>query len=145
MNSTSVLPGHPAPHAGRVSIVRLLLLLSGAPLAWAVQIAAGYAAAAYACYPHRDALAAPILPHLHGALVALSVGAIAVSALCALLSYRSWRLTRNEVEGDHHQLLDVGEGRTRFMALCAFISSAGFGLALLATTSVLVLVQPCGL
>ncbi|HEU4376499.1 MAG TPA: hypothetical protein VFS02_23600 [Telluria sp.] len=145
MNSANAAPGHPAPHAGRVSITRLLLLLTGAPVAWAVQIAAGYGAAAYACYPHRDALAAPVLPHLHGLLIALSVAAIALAALCALLSYRSWRLTRNEVKGDHHQLLDVGEGRTRFMALCALISSVGFGLALLVTTSVLVLVPPCGL
>ncbi len=137
--------GHPAPHANRVSILRLLLLLAGAPLAWSVQIVAGYGAAAYACYPDRAALASPVLAHLHGALVALSVAAIALSALCALLSWRSWRTTRHEFEGDHHHLLEVGEGRTRFMAMCALISSVMFTLALLLTTSVLVLVAPCGL
>jgi hypothetical protein len=137
--------GHPAPHANRVGILRLLLLLAGAPIAWAVQIAAGYGAAAYACYPDRASLAAPVLPHLHGALVTLSVVAIAVSLLCALLSYRSWRTTRHEFEGDHHHLLDAGEGRTRFMSMCALISSVMFALALVLTTSVLVLVAPCGL
>ncbi len=137
--------GHPAPHANRVSILRLLLLLAGAPIAWAVQIAAGYGAAAYACYPDRASLAAPVLPHLHGALLAMSVATIAVSVLCALLSYRSWRATRHEFEGNHHHLLDVGEGRTRFMSMCALINSVLFTIALVLTTTVLVLVAPCGI
>lgn len=137
--------GHPAPHANRVGILRLLLLLAGAPLAWAVQIAAGYGAAAYACYPDRFSLPAPVLPHLHAALVTLSVVAIAVSLLCALLSYRSWRSTRHEFEGDHHHLLEVGEGRTRFMSMCALINSILFAVALVLTASVLLLVAPCGL
>lgn len=137
--------GHPAPHANRVGILRLLLLLAGAPIAWSVQIVAGYGAAAYACYPDRFSLPAPVLPHLHAALVTLSVAAIAVSLLCALLAYRSWRATRHEFEGDHHHLLEVGEGRTRFMSMCALINSILFAIALVLTTSVLVLVAPCGL
>jgi hypothetical protein len=136
---------HPAPQAGKVSILRLLLMLAGAPIAWAVQIAAGYGAAAYACYPHRTSLGASVLPQLHAVLATLSIAAIAVALLCALLSWRSWRSTRDEFPGDHHQLLEVGEGRTRFMAMCALITSIGFALALLLTTAVLVLVAPCGL
>lgn len=137
--------GHPAPHADRVGILRLLLLLAGAPIAWAVQISAGYAAAAYACYPDRFSLPAPVLPHLHGALATLSAATIAVSVACALLSYRSWRATRHEFEGDRHHLLDVGEGRTRFMSMCALINSVLFTVALILTIGALVLVAPCGL
>ena len=33
--------GHPSPHAGRISALRQLLILAGAPLAWSVQIALG--------------------------------------------------------------------------------------------------------
>lgn len=145
IHAGKVPAGHPAPHANRVGILRLLLLLAGAPIAWSVQIAAGYAAAAYACYPDRFPLASPVLPHLHGALATLSAAAIAVSVLCAVLSYRSWRATRDEFEGDQQHLLEVGEGRTRFMSMCALINSILFTLALVLTISVLVLVAPCGL
>lgn len=138
-------PGHPSPRAHRLSLWSLMLALIGAPLAWSVQISAGYAAAAYACYPHRDALAAPVLPHLHLALGLLSAGAIAVAVLSGLLAWRNWKRTREEVEGDHHSLLEKGEGRSRFMALCALINSIGFSLALLLTSAVLFLVAPCGL
>lgn len=137
--------GHPAPQGGRVSIWRLLLLLAGAPLAWSVQVLVGYGAAAYACFPKRQSLAQPVLSQLHLGLVVLSVAAIAVSALCALLSWRDFRHTRTERPGDHHQLLETGEGRTRFMALCGMLTSLLFLCALLLTTSVLVLVSPCGL
>lgn len=135
----------PAPAAGRAGIWSLLLILSGAPLAWSVQIAAGYGFAAYACYPKRESLAQPVIAGLHTGLLVLSVAAIIVALLCALLAYRAWRATRDETQGNHHDLLEVGEGRTRFMALCALISSIGFAIALLLTTSVLVLVSPCGL
>lgn len=138
-------PGHPSPQAQRLSVLSLMTALIGAPLAWSLQISAGYAAAAYACYPRRDALAAPVLPHLHLALSLLSVGAMLIAVLSGLLAWRNWRLTRGEVEGDHHVLLEQGEGRSRFMSLCALISSIGFGLALLLTSTVLFLVAPCGL
>jgi hypothetical protein len=137
--------GHPSPKAGQVGIWRQLLILAGAPLAWSVQITAGFASAAYACYPNRNSLPEPVLPHLHVGLVTLSIVAIAVSLLCAVLSWRDWHRSRDEMEGDHHHLLEVGEGRTRFMAICALINSVLFTLALLLTTSVLVLVAPCGL
>lgn len=137
--------GHPSPHAGRTSALRQLLILAGAPLAWSVQIALGYGAAAYACYPHRMALARPVLPHLHLLLALLNAATIAVAALCALLAWRDWRHTRTELPGGHRHLLETGEGRSRFMALCGVISSLLFLGALLLTASVLLLVPSCGL
>lgn len=137
--------GHPSPQAGRLNVWRQLLILAGAPLAWSLQIILGYGAAAYACYPNRVPLAQPILPRLHLSLTMLSAAAIAVAALCALLAWHDWRHTRAESPGGHKHLLETGEGRTRFMALCGVISSLLFLGALLLTTSVLVLVSPCGL
>lgn len=134
-----------APAGGRAGIWPLLLILSGAPLAWSVQIVAGYSFASYACYPKRDSLAQPVIAGLHTGLLILSVVAIVVALVCALLAYRAWRGTRDETQGNHHDLIEVGEGRSRFMALCALISSIGFAIALLLTTSVLVLVAPCGI
>ena len=137
--------GHPAPRAGQLGIWRMLLILGGAPLAWSVQIIAGYATAAYACFPKRAPLSQPVFASLHAGLAVLSAAAIAVSLVCLVLAWRSWRATRAEMPGDHQHLLDVGEGRTRFMALSAVISSVLFLFALLLTTSVLMLVQPCGI
>lgn len=136
--------GHPAPHRSRVSMTALAIGLAGAPLAWSVQIVVGYAIAAYACYPQRMSLAAPIVDGLKGQLALLSLAAILLAAICTLVGYRSWRATRNEQAGDQHALLEQGEGRTRFMAMCALVTSASFTVVLVFTSIVLVLVQPCG-
>lgn len=137
--------GHPAPHRGRVSLTMLAIGLAGAPLAWSVQIVVGYAIAAYACYPQRMSLAAPVLTGLKSQLAVLSVAAIVLAAICTFVAYRSWHATRGEQPGDQHALLEHGEGRTRFMALCGLITSASFLVLLVFTSVVLALVQPCGL
>jgi hypothetical protein len=136
--------GHPAPQRGRVGAAALIIGLTGAPLAWSIQIVAGYAIAAYACYPQRMSLAAPVVAGLKGQLAMLSLAAILLAAICTLVGYRSWRASRDEQEGDHHALLEHGEGRTRFMAMCALVTSAGFLVVLVFTSIVLVFVQPCG-
>ncbi len=136
--------GHPAPQRARVSLTALVIGLTGAPLAWSIQIVVGYAIAAYACYPQRMSLAAPIVADLKGQLAMLSLAAILLAAICTLVGYRSWRASRDEQAGDHHALLEHGEGRTRFMAMCGLVTSAGFLVVLIFTSVVLVLVQPCG-
>jgi hypothetical protein len=136
---------HPAPQRSRVSLVMLAIGLVGAPLAWSVQIVVGFAIAAYACYPQRMSLAAPVLAGLKGQLAALSIAAIVLAAICTFVAWRSWSRTRGEQAGDHHALLEHGEGRTRFMAMCGLLTSAGFLIVLLFTSVVLVFVQPCGL
>jgi hypothetical protein len=136
--------GHPAPQRARVGAAALAIALAGAPLAWSIQIVVGYAIAAYACYPQRMSLAAPVIDGLKGQLTMLSLAAILLAAICTLVGYRSWRATRGEQGGDHHALLEHGEGRTRFMAMCGLVTSAGFLVVLLFTSVVLVLVQPCG-
>jgi hypothetical protein len=138
-------PGHPSPHRHRVSVFWIMLALIGPPLAWSLQISAGYALAAYACYPKRDALPAPILPHLYASLTVLSVVAIVMTVLCGIIAWHNWQRSRNEAAGDHHHLAEVGEGRSRFMSLCALIVSVGFAAALVVTGAVLLIVSPCGL
>jgi hypothetical protein len=136
--------GHPAPQRARVSLTALVIGLTGAPLAWSIQIVVGYAIAAYACYPQRMSLAAPIVADLKGQLAMLSLAAILLAAICTLVGYRSWRASRDEQGGNHHALLEHGEGRTRFMAMCGLVTSAGFLVVLIFTSVVLVFVQPCG-
>jgi hypothetical protein len=118
--------------------------LAGAPLAWSVQIIVGYAVSAYACYPRRMPLALPLFDSLRGMLLTISAAAIALSLLSTLVAYRSWTATRAEHEGNQHAALEAGEGRTRFMALCGLVTSAGFFIALLFTGVIPLLVHPCG-
>lgn len=90
-------------------------------------------------------LAEPVLAGLRTQLGLVSVAAIIVAALCTLIAYRTWARTREEQQGDRHALLEAGEGRTRFMAMCGLLTSASFLIALIFTSLVLLLVQPCGL
>jgi hypothetical protein len=142
---SSVSPGHPAPSRREVSLAALLIGLVGAPVAWSVQIVLGFALSAYACYPRRMSLPEPVLAGLRTELGLVSTVAIVLAALCTLVAYRSWARTRKEQESDGHALLDAGEGRTRFMAMCGLLTSASFLIALIFTSMVLLLVQPCGI
>jgi hypothetical protein len=142
---SNVAPGHPAPSRGEVGLTALLIGLIGAPFAWSVQIILGFALSAYACYPRRMSLPEPVLAGLRTELGLVSAAAIVLAALCTLVAYKSWARTRKEQESDGHVLLDAGEGRTRFMAMCGLLTSASFLVALIFTSLVLLLVQPCGL
>jgi hypothetical protein len=51
---------------------------------------------------------------------------------------------KDEMEGDHFALIDVGEGRTRFMAMWGMLFSSGFLIAILFTTIASVMVPSCG-
>ncbi len=77
-------------------------------------------------------------------------GAIAVLLLCALaaavagfLSWRKFVEVREEVEGDHDELVEVGHGRTRFVALWGVYLGGGFALTTLVTLVAFLLVPRC--
>lgn len=139
---------HPAPHRARVRLPLLLFGLGGAPAAWLAQTSANYAFAAQACFVAgaRQTVAAPG-PHVpHTVLWLINLGTVGVALACAAISYRHWRATRGEVAGapaHHHHLLDVGEGRTRFLALCGLLAALTFLAATLFGTVGLVVVPPC--
>jgi hypothetical protein len=124
------MKSHPAPHRDRVALSALLFGLAAAPLAWQVQILVGSAAAPSA---HKSTLLA---------LFALCLAAALTGGLVAL---RSWRLTFQELPGSAHDLVDGGEGRTRFMAMCGMLVSLLFFYALLFGLTALCLVPPPGI
>ncbi len=61
-----------------------------------------------------------------------------------MTAWKSWRATREEEGGEQEELLEVGEGRTRFMALAGMLLSALFGLAVLFNAIPPFLVPACG-
>jgi hypothetical protein len=132
--------GHPAPGRDRVSLRALWFGLAGAPAAWSLQLTIQYALAAHDCYPHRTPSARP-LGHALGPVIGIAtVLAVAIAVGAFGTALYAWRVTRDEVTPwSHAALLEVGEGRTRFMAYAGMLASLLFlfGIGLNAIASVL--------
>jgi len=143
--SEATLPGHPAPHRDRVGGWMLSFALLAAPVAWAVQGGVDYSISSHVCYPHDQ----PV-PHLvqgwewlYPLLLAVNIAGIAVGIAAAFVAWRAWRLTREEHHGGGTQLMEAGEGRSRFLAACGLMLCAGFLAAIVANTVALFMVPSC--
>ena len=136
--------GHPAPHRGRVGLAALMFGICAAPLAWDAQMIFGSALSGFVCYPHDAPLAAPLWVGSKSVTLVLSFIGMGMAIVAGLISWRSWRRTKDERPGSFHHLLEIGEGRTRFMATVGMLTSALFLIALAFGVSVLCLVPLCG-
>ncbi|MEA2858006.1 MAG: hypothetical protein QOC72_45 [Methylobacteriaceae bacterium] len=144
--SSSMMVEHPAPHRDRVPIAILIFEVFVGPVAWGLHLLANSAIAGQLCYPGP----APLLTHApsEAALRFLLGGSGALAILLALIgtyvSYKSWRATRREREGSHHDLMEVGEGRTRFFAFAGLFTGLVFALVIFCDTVSILLVPICG-
>jgi hypothetical protein len=145
MSESAASFGHPAPHRHKVSLASLLFGFWGGPIAWIGQLFFNYGLSSNACYPGRTPLTEiPVgWRWIDPALLAFDVAALLVGAAAAFAAYRAFAITREEMEGDPHHLLEVGEGRSRFLALCGLITAGGFLLIMLFNTLSLLLVPLC--
>jgi hypothetical protein len=134
---------HPASHRHRVGLAALFFGLAAAPVAWNAQLLFGVALSAHACYPRDVPLILPIWSGLWGILLAIDVAGIVLAIIGGIVSFRSWRLTFDEAPGSAHHLLDVGEGRTRFLAMFGILTSFLFTIALLFATASVFVVPIC--
>lgn len=75
----------------------------------------------------------------------IGVAAVLVSLFALWAAYRTWRLTRQEAEGDAHEALSVGAGRTRFLGLCGMVASSIFIVGTLFLLLVPILESPCAM
>jgi len=128
---TSLSP-HPAPQRDRVSLLDSAFGLLGGPLAWFIQICAGYTLASWPCFPEEQRYLAPRAGYgwTGSAIISVSIAAFIICVAALLVSRRAYSRVRNETHGDHRHLLDVGGGRTRFLALWGMIFSSAFGVAI---------------
>jgi hypothetical protein len=146
-SDNSLLPsqtGHPAPQRSRAGLAALLFGIAAAPLAWDAQILFSSALSGFECYPHAAPLAAPLWGGSRALMLAVSLSGVVISSVAGLISWRSWWRTKEERPGSLHHLLELGEGRTRFMAMAGMLTSGLFLIALAFGISVLCLVPPCG-
>ncbi len=133
---------HPSPHRHRVTPRALWFGLYGAPAAWSVQVLVGFAMSAHGCYPRAIPLASPVIGVRAIALLVTAVAAgLAIAA--GVTALVSWRTTREEMDGREEALLEIGDGRTRFMALSGVLVSILFLLAIGLSYLSIAVVPPC--
>ena len=144
---------HPAPARGHVAPAALWFGIFGGPAAWTIQTLVDLPLASHACFPRLEPLARPVLHGMQGIVLVVSLLAVAVSIAAGLVAWRSWSRTRAEQQegagkgSDHDHpsaLLETGEGRTRFMALCGVLTSIVFVVVTAAQLATVMLVAPCG-
>jgi hypothetical protein len=123
--------GHPAPHRERVSFSGLLFSLVAPPLAWSTHLVVNFAFASHACFPGHSPRLTPLpdLDWLRLLLIAVNLASIAICFGAALIALRSWRASSQEMAEIGSPLVEIGEGRTRFLAGWGLIISIGFLVA----------------
>jgi hypothetical protein len=141
--SDVIRDSHPSPHRAKTGLAPLLYGLTAAPLAWVASQFANAALAQEACFPGTEPLVAPAFAGVHVFHAAVLFAALLVSLSAALIAFRAWRLSGGERAGGAGALLDVGEGRTRFMAFAGLLTSLGFAVATLFSLPALFLVPAC--
>ena len=144
MNQTTNADSHPSPHRHHVGIWTLWFAIFGAPAAWSLQELTDAAVAGHACFPYFRPLVSPNFSALSLVVVVVGIGALLIAIAAWFVGWGAWRSTSNEHEGSHHALLEVGEGRTRFMAISGLIVSSIFILAVLLNTISFLFTAPCG-
>ncbi len=119
---------HPAPHRGHVSLALLALALFGTPSIWGLRLVLKYGIDSYFCFPgetRHNVLPGWVWPSLLG----IDLLTILVAAAAALISFRYWQLTREELAARRATLSEIGEGRTRFLSLWGLMIGVGFVIA----------------
>jgi len=105
----------------------------GGPAAWSLQTIANYAVFAHFCYPGDVPLRSATIDGVRAIGLVVSVVALAVTLAALAASVRAWRETQHHggEEREARELLEVGEGRARFMAFAGILVSVLFTYAVL--------------
>jgi hypothetical protein len=124
---------HPAPHRDRVGLGTLAFITLGPPLAWGTRLVVNYGSSSYACYPASEPLNQP-LASLHwvwALLIGLDLVGMALCLAALAVAYRTWRVTKHELQETGPPLIEIGDGRTRFFAIWGILIGIGFFVAIL--------------
>ena len=76
-------------------------------------------------------------------MLALTAAAVAISLAGFLVSMRAFDRTREEAPGGPHHVMEIGAGRTRFLALWGMVFGAGFAVAAAITAVAFIAVPRC--
>jgi hypothetical protein len=134
---------HPAPHRHRVSTALLAFALLATPAVWGMRLVANYAINSHFCFPgdqHGIRLPGWAWPTLLG----LDLLAIVVAIAAAVIAFGCLRQSRHETNAAYGPLIEIGEGRTRFLSLWGVMIGLGFVLAVGFDLVALWIAPPCG-
>src|SRR4051812_16723351 len=135
--------GHPAPHRHRFGLGWLMAALIAPPIGWSLHLVSNYALASLACYP-IDVPKSPARPDLlWGGLVAIDVVSLILSAGSAFIAYSAWQASRQEMAEHRTEMIEAGEGRTRFLAAWGLLTSALFFLTVASDSASLGILKSC--
>lgn len=133
---------HPAPLRDAAPPWLVIAGLFAAPAAWSLQLLVSYGLDGDSCLASAGAVGAPLG---FKALLLAAIGIVALAG-CAFgfwSAHRTWRLTRGESAGDHHEGLTAGAGRTRFLGLGGMVAATFFVVGSLFSLLVPFLETPC--
>jgi len=146
MNGNAPTHSHPSPHRHAISLVLLLGALALGPGAWVAQLLTDYALSSEACFGHdMPHLASPPPGWGYEAAGLLLINLVCLTAALSglLIAWLCWRRTHHEDDGELQATVDVGEGRSRFMATCGMLGNGGFAVAICFDTVVALATPTC--
>jgi len=135
--ATDIAAGHPAPQRRQVGGLAIFIGLTGAPAAWIGVSLVNYALTSEVC-SRSGSVGLP-----WAVLLGLNMLGLAAAFGALWISYDGWRRTHDEQSGEQQRTLEVGEGRTRFLALCGIVTSIGFAIGIAFAILPLLLVMTC--
>jgi hypothetical protein len=145
-NATLTGAAHPAPYRHHVGTTLLVLILFVVPLLWGIRLVANFAIASHFCFPgdlRRYALPNP-LGWVWPTMIGIDVLTILIALAAILVSYRNWRIASEESAGPRSPLIEIGEGRTRFLSMWGLLIGALFVIAVSFDLVALFIVPVCG-
>lgn len=133
----------PAPARHRVGAVALWFGLLGAPAAWALHTILATVINSFECIPPIGAssAAAGSRETTRFTLVAITAVLLLVALAALVTTVRGWLVVRGS--GDEGELLEVVEGRTRFMAMAGILLGAVFSFLLVMNAIALFMATQC--
>jgi hypothetical protein len=141
--TSDVTIGHPAPLRQAVAPGLLAFAVLAAPVAWSLEVLVNLSVTSPTCYPKDHPLIAPMLTGTASVLTGVQIAVFAIGIAGAIAAAICWRRTRDEGHGDAHSLVEVGEGRTRFLAMCSIILSSVFVVAMVFTATAFAMIRLC--
>jgi hypothetical protein len=129
MNNPALHPAHPSPLRGHVGRFALWFALLGAPLAWSLDELAAYLIASNSCGPKGYSQASLLMRGSSAAYLALTALTWLIAVAAVWVALANWRKTKDEHPGGGSHLMELGEGRTRFMSMWGLMTSASFAVA----------------
>ena len=141
----SGLSHHPAPGRATLPPLAVAFVLYTGPLAWFAQFCASFVLADWPCFPKtiRHDAPAPGFGWTSFAQPIVTLLALAAMAVACMVAMRACKATRPDGGEDHHDLIDPGGERTRFIAFWGICLNLGFAIATLLDLAAVAMVPRC--